>query len=158
MTVLDPTTLTPSELAPMLRAWAEGVPSQEAAANLVISHGVWLQRPDFLHECVVAVDNGMHGGTRVPMAAISWQKAAAYLEQAPASRTEVAVLRLACSIGGVDTGALGDLTSGLDPSNTARVLDAVAHGASWHRQGIQHTVDGRQDRPLPFRRADGLTW
>jgi hypothetical protein len=157
MTVLDPTTLTPPELAPMLRTSAEGVPSQEAAANLVISHGVWLRRPDFLRDCVVAVDHGMHYGTRVPMAAISWQRTAAFLEQAPASRTETAVLRLACSIGGVDTGALGDLTAGLDPANTARVLDAVAHGASWHRQGFRYTVDGHQDRDV-HDRTRGLTW
>lgn len=157
MTVLDPTTLTPSELAPMLRAWAEGVPSQEAAAILVISHGVWLKRRDFLRECVVAVDHGVYRGTRVPMAAIDWRRTAAFLEQAPASRTETAVLRLACSIGGVDTGALGDLTAGLDPANTARVLDALAHGAGWHRRGFRYTVDGHQDRDL-HDRTPGLTW
>ena len=147
MTEVDPTTLTPSELAPMLRTWARGVPNLEAAANLIINHDVWLRRPDFLRACVVAVDHGMQQGTRVPMAAISWQRSARFLNGAAASRSEIAILRLACSIGGVDTGALGELTAGLDPSNTARLLDALAHGAGWHEQGIRHTVDGRQDRP-----------
>ncbi len=91
------------------------------------------------------------------MAAIGWNRAATFLNGAAASRSEIAVLRLACSIGGVDTGALGDLTAGLDPANTARVLDAVAHGASWHRQGFRYTVDGHQDRDL-HDRTPGLTW
>ncbi|HZI97621.1 MAG TPA: hypothetical protein VFD41_08860 [Actinomycetales bacterium] len=146
MAEIDPTTLTPSELAPMLRNWAEGVPTLEAAANLIINHDVWLRRPDFLRACVVAVDHGMSYGTRVPMAAISWQRSATFLDGAAASRSELAVLRLACSIGGVNTGALADLTAGLDPVNTAGLLDAVAHSKQWHKQGIQHTVDGRQDR------------
>lgn len=157
MTEIDPATLTPCELAPMLCSWAQGVPTVEAAANLVINHDVWLRRPDFLRECVVAVDHAMHRGTRVPMAAISWQRSATFLNGAAASRSEIAVLRLACSLGGVSTGALGGLTTGLDPSNTARLLDAVAHGAGWHQQGIRHTVDGRQDRALHVP-TPGVTW
>lgn len=147
MAVLDAHTLTPSELEPMLRTCAQGVQSEEAAVHLVISHGAWLRRADFLRQCVVAVDHGVqHGSTNVPMAAISWQRAARFVDNAPASTSEANILRLACSLGGVNTGALRELTASLDPSNTARVLDALAHRAGWHERGIRHTVDGRQDR------------
>ena len=156
MVEIDALQLTPSELEPMLRVWAQGVQSLEAANELIINHGTWLARADFRRECVTAVDQGMHRGQHVPMAAISWQRAARFLETAPASRSESNVLRLACSLAGVDTGALGKLTEGLDPVNTARVLDALAHRAGWHERGMHHTVDGRQDRVL-HDRTPGLT-
>ncbi len=157
MSVIDPSTLTASELEPMLRAWAQGVQSEEAAVELVIKHGVWLGRNDFRRECITAVDNGMHRGTRIPMAAISWQRSARFVKGAPASTGEANILRLACSLAGVNTGALRELTASLDPVNTARVLDALAHRAGWHERGMKHTVDGRQDRTLHERTA-GLTW
>ena len=157
MAVIDASTLTPSQLEPMLRAWARGVHCEEAAVELVIRHGTWLTRPDFRRECVTAVDDGVPGDQRIPMAAISWQRSAAFLETAPASRSEAGILRLACSLAGVNTGALRELTAGLDPVNTARVLDALAHRAGWHERGMRHTVDGRQDRPL-HDRTPGLTW
>lgn len=146
MTEIDASILTSAELAPMLRNWAQGVLTIEAAINLIINHDVWLRRTDFLRACVVVAEDGIDGGTDVSMAAVSWHWAAIFANGAAASRSELAVLRLACSLGGVNTGALGDLASGLDPANAARVLDAVAHGTGWHEQGIRHTVDGRQDR------------
>ncbi len=150
MAEIDASQLTASELAPMLRAWAQGVQCQEAATELIIVHGTWLARTDFRAACVTAVDHGMHRGQHVPMATISWRRSARFLQTAPASRSESNVLRLACSLAGVDTGALGKLTEGLDPSNTARILDALAHRAGWHEQGLRHTVDGRQNRtPRP---------
>lgn len=157
MTVLDASTLTRSELEPMLRAGAQGVQSLEAATALVINHQTWLGRTDFLRECVTAVDHGMYRGTQVPMAAISWQRSAQFVETAPASRSEAGILRLACSLAGVNTGALGELTASLDPVNTARVLDALAHRAGWHERGLRHTVDGRQDHVLQDR-TTGLSW
>lgn len=144
MTVPDVSDAPPSELGAMRRNWAEGEPSQEAAVQLIIGHGVWLARPDFRRACVSAVDNDSQRPP-APMAAISWERAARFLDGVPASRSEVAVLRLACSLAGVNTGSLRELTAGLDPANTARVLDALAHGEGWHERGIRHTVDGRQD-------------
>ena len=107
MAEIDASQLTPSELEPMLRVWAQGVQSLEAANELIIKHGTWLARADFRRECVTAVDQGMHRGQRVPMAAISWQRSARFLETAPASRSESNVLRLACSLAGVNTARSG---------------------------------------------------
>lgn len=139
---IDARTLTPSDFAPMLRRWAQGVPNVEAATNLIIDHNVWLRRIDFLRACVVIAEDGFGRGSELPMAAISWQRAATFVNGAAASRSEIAVLRLACSLGGVSTAALGDLTSGLDPAITARVLDAIGPRGWLARAG--HPTHGRR--------------
>jgi hypothetical protein len=144
MTSLDPTTLAPVQLVPMLHAWADGSFSDESAVNLLAVHGTWLGRRDFLKDCVEAVDDGWTRDGPVPMAVVDWQAAAGFVRRASASSSETAILRLACSLAGVDTGALRELTAGLDRTNTARVLDALAHRAGWHEQGTRHTTDGHQ--------------
>jgi hypothetical protein len=144
MASLDPTTLTPEQLMASLHAWADGSFSDESAVNLLAVHGTWLARRDFLKECVDAVDDGWTRDGSSPMAIVDWDAAARFVRTAAVSTSEVAVLRLACSIAGVETGALRELTAGLDPSNTARVLDALAHRAGWHERGIHHISDGHQ--------------
>lgn len=147
MPTINPTTLGEPELAQMLRTWADGVHSAEAAVNLVINARIWLTRPDFRRECVIAVNDGVQRGVHVPMAAISWHAAARYAEDASASRGQIAMLRLACSLAGVQTGSLRELTAALDPTNTARLIDALAHRDGWHVSGITHTTDGSQRPP-----------
>ena len=50
-----------------------------------------------------------------------------------------------------------EMTRGLDSTNTAFVLDAIAHRAGWHERGQSHIVTGairgRRARPrwAPFR-------
>jgi hypothetical protein len=144
MASLDPTIVTSEQLSAMLQTWAEGSFSDEGAVNLLAVHGTWLAREDFLKQCVEAVDDGWTREGSAPMAVINWDAAARFAGTVPASTSEVAILQLACSMAGVDTGAIGELTAGLDQTNTARVLDALAHRAGWHEDGIEHTTDAHQ--------------
>lgn len=151
MPTINTRNLSEPALAQMLRNWADGVHSAEAAVNLVIGADLWLHQPDFRRDCIFAVSNGAGRGGHAPMATISWHAASRYAEQASASRAEIAMLRLACSIAGVATGSLRDLTAPLDPTNTARLIDALAHRNGWHGTGVTHTTQG--DQPYPIRSA-----
>jgi hypothetical protein len=117
------TTLTPDQLAALLRASAAGYYADEAAAELVCGHRSWLTRRDFLAACV----NYDHDGTS-PVAWIDWPAVPGYVERAACSSSEARVLRLAAELAGVDTGhPLADLLTGLDDHNTRLVLFALAH-------------------------------
>jgi len=147
MTSIDPTTLTSEELAAMLRAWASGLFPSEASVQLLIAHDVWLHRRDFRLTLVDAVDDGWGPkGTVVPMASIDWDRVEAFLVSAPASTSEVSVLRLAASLAGTAISVpLRDATKGLDETNAALVLDAVAHRCGWHERGTARLITGRFD-------------
>ena len=153
MSTIDTQTLSEPALAQMLRTWADGVHSAEAAVNLVINANLWLHRPDFRRDCIVAVSDGVAMGGRAPMATVNWHAASRYAEQGTASRSETAMLRLACSVAGVATGSLRDLTAPLNPTNTARLLDAMAHRAGWHETGVEHTTKGHQGAPALAERS-----
>jgi hypothetical protein len=144
---IDATTLTPSDLAPMLRAWASGLYPSEAAVGLLIAHGHWLRRNDFLSRLVDAIDDGWGPrGTVLPMAAVDWSGVAELAAQAPASSSELSVLRLAASLAGAaDAGSLLEATASLDDTNGRHVLDALAHRFGWHERGTVHVVTGHQD-------------
>ena len=144
MASIDPTSLTPEQLAPMLRAWAKGLYTSEAAIELLIAHRVWLTRHDFLATCVDAIDNGWTREGFEPMASVDWARAARFAFDVPCSTAEAAVLRLACSLDGTSTGDLAGLTRGLDAANTSRLLEAIAHRLGWHEHGLTHTVTGHQ--------------
>ena len=144
MSTIDTQALSEPALAQMLRTWADGVHSAEAAVNLVINANLWLHRPDFRRDCIVAVSDGVAMGGRAPMATINWHAASRYAEQGTASRSQTAMLRLACSVAGVSTGSLRDLTAALDPANTAKLIDAIAHRGGWHVSGNSHTTRGEQ--------------
>jgi len=144
MASLDPTTLTSDQLTSMLNTWAKGSYGDESAVNLLAAHGTWLARHDFLRACVDAADDGGTSDGTAPMAWVDWDAAARLARTVPASTSEVVILRLACALAGAETGTLRELTSCLDTTNTARMLDALAHRAGWHERGIRHTVDGHQ--------------
>ena len=120
-TTIDPTTLTADELAPMLRAWAGGLHTIEAAVKLLIQHDIWLRRQDFLFTLVDAVVDGWGPeGVVVPMASIDWDRVETFLDAVPASRSEISILRLAASLAGAHVdGSLRDLTLSLDDANAA---------------------------------------
>lgn len=143
-TTIDPTTLTVDELAPMLRAWAGGLYTDEAAVELLIQHRTWLRRRDFVVALVDAVVDGWGPqGVVVPMASIDWEGVEAFLDEAPASRSEICILRLAASLAGAQVaGSLRDLTVNLDDTNAALVLDALAHRYGWHERGRTQLVTG----------------
>jgi hypothetical protein len=120
------TTLTPAQLAELLRAsaadFSDGY-AAEAAAYLLCGHRCLLTRVDFLTACV----DYDHDGT-TPVAWIVWEAIPAYVEQAPLSSSEANILRLVAELGGIDTGVpLATLLAGLDDSNARLVLDAMAH-------------------------------
>jgi len=117
------TTLTPDQLAHLLRAAAAGYYTDEAAAELVCGHRSWLTRRDFLAACV----NYDHDGT-TPVAWVDWHAVPAFAARAACSSSEARVLRLAAELAGVDSGhPLADLLSGLDDVNSQLVLFALAH-------------------------------
>jgi hypothetical protein len=117
------TTLTPDQLAALLRAWAAGYYADEAAAQLLTEHHTWLTRADFLAACV----EYDHDGT-TPSAWVVWEAVPAFLDRVGCSSSEARVLRLATELAGVDTGVpLAELLSSLDDRNSRLVVDAIAH-------------------------------
>jgi hypothetical protein len=140
---IDPTTLAPTQLAPMLRAWAAGLYPSEAAVELLIAHGHWLRRRDFLSALVDAVDDGWGRHGEVPMASIDWERVETFLDQAAASSSEVAILRFAASLAGTEGGpSLLQMTASLGHTNAGLVLEALAHRCGWHEHGATKTVTG----------------
>ncbi|MQA16948.1 MAG: hypothetical protein GEV09_23295 [Pseudonocardiaceae bacterium] len=123
-----------------LRAWAAGSYRDEAAVELLIAHRVWLARRDFRRACLTA-DGGYAWFDADRAARIADGDETVAL---PASSSELRVLAIAAHLAGCPGGrSLGDLLTGLDASNVRLVLDAVAHTAGWHEQGLTHTVTGR---------------
>src|SRR5262245_7363955 len=112
-------TLTPDQLAHLLRAWAAGSYADEAAVELLVTHGSWLRRSDFLAACV----DYDHDGTTAA-AWIAWDTIASFLDRADTgcSGSEARILRLASELAGVDSGhALAELLSSLDDRNSRLV-------------------------------------
>ena len=117
------TTLTPDQLAALLRAGAAGFYTDEAAAQLLTEHHTWLTRADFLTACV----EYDHDGT-TPCAWVVWEAVPAFLDGAGCSSSEARVLRLATEFAGVDVGEpLAELLSDLDDHNSRLVVDAIVH-------------------------------
>ncbi|MEZ7127766.1 hypothetical protein ACBR40_20780 [Nonomuraea sp. AD125B] len=118
--------LTLPHLIDAARAWARGSFALEAAVELLIHHGVWLQRREF-HR--YAMDYITTTYNRVPFVIIDWQSAHHALSQGrmPCSRSEAAVLRIALSIADALPIELGPAITGLDSTNFARVLAAMNH-------------------------------
>ena len=126
------TTLTPDQLAALLRASAEGYYAHEAATRLICGHRSLLARADFLAACV----EYDHDGT-APVAWIDWTAVVDLAAHGPLSGSDARILRLAAELAGHDTAVpLGDLLTGLDDDNSRLVLDAIAHAL--------HTGDGRR--------------
>lgn len=104
----------------------------EAAVSLLIGHGRWLQRRDFVDQFVTMV--GEADGTNTPMAVVEWAAAVTALDEGrlPCSSSEEQVLHLAASLGGGPAVDLGDALCGLDKANLTLVAEAVLH-AGGHR-------------------------
>ena len=120
------TTLTPSQLAELLRAsaadFSDGY-AAEAAAHLLCEHRSLLTYVDFLTACVDYADDGT-----TPVAWIVWEAIPGYVDRAPLSSSEANILRLVAELGGIDTSVpLANLLASLDDSNARLVLDALAH-------------------------------
>lgn len=119
---------TPNELTEAARAWARGSYALEAAVELLIRHGVWLTHREFRR---YAIDYVTATYTRVPYAVIDWQSAHIALNRGcmPCSGTEAAILRIALSLADGLPVELGPAITGLDTTNLAHVLAAIAHAS-----------------------------
>lgn len=107
-------------LAAALRAHADGLLAAEAAVDLLISHHLWLRRPDFTDDYI---DTASHP------ACIDWGAAITALDTGmlPCSSSEAHMLRLAASLAdGTPIDLRGALT-GLDTDNLHLVAQAVLH-------------------------------
>lgn len=108
-----------------LRAQAQGLYVDEAAAELLIGHRVWLDRGDFV-DGFVEVAPGL--GETV-MAVVDWQAAVEALEagRLPCSDSEAGMLRVAASLAAGAPVDLGEALTGLDEFNLGLVAAAVTH-------------------------------
>lgn len=128
-------------LSAELRAWAAGSYSDEAAVDLLIGHRVWLARRDFRRACLAAEGGYVWFDADLAARIADGDETVGL----PASSSELRVLAIAAHLAGYrGNRSLGDLLTGLDVGNVRLVLDAVAHTAGWHEQGLTHTVTGRR--------------
>ncbi len=118
-------TLPSSRLALALRAQARGSYGTEAAVELLIGHGTWLRRNDFLNHLIeYAGDND----ATVTNAWIAWGNVPAFLDRTGRSGSEARILRLACELWGYITHLpLAANLAQLDDTNAALVLDAITY-------------------------------
>jgi hypothetical protein len=87
-------------------------------------------------------------GELAPMLRV-WAGVPAFAAKAPASSSELTILKLAASLAGAAVPeSLLDLTTSLDDTNGRHVLDALAHRFGWHEYGTVHTVTGHQAEPV----------
>ena len=128
---------------PELRAWAAGYSHEAAAVDLLINHGVWLERPDFAD--FVERDTGLVGQ---PIAYIDWESLSEVRTQGlPASPSEVAVLDIALSLVAGKPVCLGEALMSLDATNTARVVAALVR-ASQHTDTVTITASETDQPPI----------
>jgi hypothetical protein len=116
------------ELGGMLRAQARGVHAGLAAAELLIAHGHWIERGDFVARFVRVAAAPSRAGDR-PVAWIDWDDVADVLRRdaLACSSGERAMLLIAASLAGELPVTLGRLLGGLDRRNIALVAEAVLH-------------------------------
>lgn len=132
-----------AEVVAALRRGVSGSFSQEAALELLIAHGWWLRRPEFLSDLVDG--RSSDGDTRGGRSRIRWSGVEEFLVQrgAVGSRVDRAVLRCATSVADRSSpGALGQLVGELDIRSTVLLLQAIAHRAGWHERGMAYVVTG----------------
>jgi hypothetical protein len=119
-----------SQLSAALRAAAQGLHPDEAAAGLIISHGTYLTRGDFTRHMhsEVSISNG------TPMAWIDWDAVIGALDagQLPSSGGEKRVLRIAASLAAGHPVDLRDAIPGLDQTNLHLVTTAIRRAAGQH--------------------------
>jgi hypothetical protein len=122
--------MTLDELVATLRAGAEGSLLDEAAVELLIDHGCWPNRTDFV-SAAIDVAPGLDDANP-PLSFVDWL--AALDADLPASSTERQMLSIAAELAGFDSGRpLGQLITGLDERNTALVVRAVVHASRGKR-------------------------
>ena len=116
-----------SQLSAALRAAAAGIHPDEAAAGLIISHGVFLRRGDFTRH----VETADSIGDGTPMAWIDWGAVITALDGGglPASSGERRIVRIAASLAAGHPVSLRDAIPGLDQRSLGLVTAAIRHAA-----------------------------
>ncbi len=109
-----------------MRAGAAGLYCAVAAVELLIGHGWWLDRDDFVAGFVEVVP-ALGDGT--PMAFVNWSRAAARLERGrlACSSGEGQVLRLCASLAEGVPVDLAEVLTSLDTPTVVLVACAVLH-------------------------------
>jgi hypothetical protein len=138
--VTDPARLPLAELHRLLREWVAGYIAGEAAVELLITHDVWLRRPEFLTRCVVVGDRWA-GEDDPPTAALDWSAVAHAVDPARSlqpgealggTHAEMTVLAVAVSlVGAALRVSLRDLLTGLDQATTRLIVTEISHAAGW---------------------------
>jgi hypothetical protein len=118
--------LTGAELAEALRYHASGLDAEFAAVNLIIGHGIFLNRSAFRDE-FVRVARTYPGCAWPYMARIRWGATVTAINQhrLACSSSEEDILRIACSLGGNIPVRLRRVLGALDDTNIGRVIDAI---------------------------------
>src|ERR1700720_3062292 len=100
------------DLAEALRSQAEGVFCAEAAVGLLVGHGSWLLRDDFVGDFVECFE----GVADQEMAVVDWRGAVGALDRGalPCSSSEEQILRLVASFAEGVPVDLRDAVCGLD--------------------------------------------
>lgn len=144
---------TSDELAALLRIGAQGDRPAEAAVELLIGHGVWLRRSDFVSACVT-VESGRAGSA----AFIDWPAAVCALDagELPCSSSEASVLRIAAGLGGVPVDLRARLC-GLDANNILLVADAVLHANGTPGRALARLFGAQSPRTTPRGPARPIT-
>ncbi len=109
-----------------LRAHARGIPPDEAAIELLISHNVFLRRNDFTDHFV---QPATHPTSSARLATIDWPAAITALDYGhlPCSSTQEHILRLAASLAENLPINLRDTLTGIDNHSIKLVIAAVLH-------------------------------
>ena len=109
------------DLASALSDHAAGIDAHAAAVDLVVAHGVFLARPQFVREFVRVAR------CHPTCAYIRWGAAIAALNQhrLPCSSSEAAVLRIAASLGSDVPVRLWRVLGLFDDTNIRRITDAI---------------------------------
>lgn len=123
---MNPETSEHLDLIDGLRNWADGFSADRAAVELLIEHGSWLTRSDFIDQCVDIVPDDELVDPDRPVSIIDWENVFQALTGGlPASDSEVGMLRIAASLGAGHPVNLRYALVGLDARNAAAVVDAV---------------------------------
>ncbi|WP_017577209.1 hypothetical protein [Nocardiopsis kunsanensis] len=132
--------MTNTHLHQELRDWADGRSDDVAAVELLIGHGVWLERKDFAPYIERVLD--LSGR---PITVIDWEGLSEVRTSGlTASTSEVAILDTALSLATGKPISLAEVL-GLDSTNTAAVATALVRAAQ-HTDTVTVTL-ADPDRP-----------
>lgn len=123
---VDARVLSAAQLVEALRAYARGIPPVEAAVGLVIEHGRWLTREEFLRH--VAVRPARHASHAL-MAVPDWDALCTIADDLEIPHSWAALLTVAVELASaLDTGwRFQEMVGGLDQADTVLVLRALFH-------------------------------